>query len=167
MNAPSTPNLQRVSLEKLEAFAIGDRARREIRRILPEGATILELGSGAGTVYLARFYEMFSIESEPSWIGLADSAYLHAPIVDGWYDRGIVETITHLRYDFLLIDGPFGGIARRSAMLASIHCFDLSVPILVDDAERPDERRLADELARLTGRTARVMQDGVKQFAIL
>ena len=134
---------------------------------MPEGKTILELGSGVGTVYLAKFYQMISIESEPRWIGLSDSAYLYAPIEDGWYDRAVTRTVAHLRYDFLLIDGPWRKIAKRSAMLPSIHLFDLTVPILVDDSDRPDERCLADELAKLTGREPRVFQDGKKQFTIV
>lgn len=167
MSTSASPDLRLPGSGKLKAFAIGSRARREIRRILPEGKTILELGSGAGTVFLAKFYKMISIESETGWIGMSDSAYLYAPIKDGWYDRAVMQTVADLQYDFLLIDGPWHRIAKRSAILSSIDLFDLTVPILVDDSNRPDERYLVDELARLTGRESRVFQDGKKQFTIV
>ena len=41
----------------------------EIQRILPNGSTILELGSGSGTEVLSREYSMISIEDDPNFIG--------------------------------------------------------------------------------------------------
>ena len=51
-----------------------------IREILPEGKTILELGSGFGTGELAKHYKMYSIEDNPEFIGKYDSKYIYAPI---------------------------------------------------------------------------------------
>ena len=39
-----------------------------IKKILPKGSTILELGSGYGTTWLADAgYKMYSVENQPEW----------------------------------------------------------------------------------------------------
>ena len=52
---------------------------------LPEGSTILEFGSGRGTIELTKYYNVYSVEQDSKWLGLAEKAeYIHAPIKDGW-----------------------------------------------------------------------------------
>ena len=38
-----------------------------IKSILPEGQTILELGSGEGTIKLSEYYNMISVENQREW----------------------------------------------------------------------------------------------------
>ena len=52
-----------------------------IRDTLPDGKTILELGSGPGTVKLLEYYKVYSIEHSKRWLGLAKGGnYIYAPI---------------------------------------------------------------------------------------
>ena len=133
---------------KAQGAGHGNRARQEIRRILPEGKTILELGSGVGTVYLAKFYRMISIESERSWIGLSDSAYLYAPIKDGWYDLSDIELPGH--FALALVDGPPRYLASRMPFYERLatRCD----AIVVDDVDDPT---YADEITAWAARHGR------------
>lgn len=83
-------------------------------KALPEGSTILELGSGAGTAQLAKHFRMISVEHKRKFVGRYDSKYIYAPIVDGWYDAKIIakQLGKPAKYDLLLVDGPLGNICR-------------------------------------------------------
>lgn len=134
-----------------------------IRRILPSGSTILELGSGWVTGELAKHYNMVSIEHDAAHVDKYPSHYIHAPLVDGWYDRQAIRVKLFRKecraYDLLLIDGPptnsIGNAYSRLAMLANLDLLDLRVPIVLDDTEQAPERTLAGIIATLTDRTPR------------
>ena len=87
---------------------------------LPRQSTILELGSGTGTIELCKYYKVYSIENYKNWLNIAcKSTYIYAPLKRyrsdrpnikpyEWFDidrvkKGIPET-----YDCLLIDAPKG-----------------------------------------------------------
>jgi hypothetical protein len=123
-----------------------------IRKTLPKGSTILELGSGTGTGWLAADYKMFSIEDKLKFIGREDSTYIHAPLKEydipkfpnqtHWYDADILEKEMPKEYDMILVDGPSGDIGR-GGFARFIHLFRNDVPILFDDIRRTDELRMA------------------------
>ena len=87
-----------------------------IREKLAKGQTILELGSGWGTGELSKFYKMYSIENENSFINKYNSTYIHAPIKRynsefkapdipeniGWYDPDIIKLNLPKNYHYLL-----------------------------------------------------------------
>lgn len=136
---------------------------------LPEKATILELGSGPGTQQLARRFRMVSVEHDPDFVGLYDSTYIYAPIVNGWYDASIIDEALSqlaLQYDLLLVDGPPKRIGR-AGILQNLGLFSLTKPIVLDDVHRDPERQLLDDLARHTGRQHKIFSDGVKSFGVL
>ena len=67
-------------MHKFGGWAIRESCFNFIREILPEGKTILEMGSGTGTMVLSEYYNMISIEDQHEWIGQYNSHYIEAPI---------------------------------------------------------------------------------------
>lgn len=124
-----------------EAFAF-------LRRRLPRPrASIVELGSGDGTLQLRQMGDVVSIEHDPVWVrpDAPGGRYIHAPIKDGWYDPEAIRGRLPQWYDVLVIDGPPGAIGRLG-LLKHLDLFR-PVPLLVDDAHRPAEMELARCLA--------------------
>ena len=67
-------------IHKFGGWAIQEACFNLIREILPEGKTILEMGSGEGTHILSEYYNMISIEDQPEWVGRYKSHYIEVPI---------------------------------------------------------------------------------------
>lgn len=134
-------------------WAIDGGVLTAIERLVPQGSTVLELGSGDGTAALVERYTVYSVEDEEAWVGHCEGAtYIHAPFTSpegnlpGWYDvealrQGLPET-----YDLLLIDGP-AGHKGRDGILHHLDLFRTDVPIVVDDTVRSHEADIARELA--------------------
>jgi len=137
-----------------------------IRSILPDGKTILELGSGAGTQELAKHYTMYSIESNKKFVGKYNSNYIYAPIVKydnnytapeelpskdgntqiGWYDYKIVTANLPPKYDLIFVDGPTERIGR-GGFYKHLNLFNTSVPIVIDDVNRIGGKILLKKVA--------------------
>ena len=127
---------------KLDGWALDPVVTDWIVKNVPSGSTILEMGSGEGTGFLAEAgFKMISIEHGDIWIDKYDSTYVYAPIdlKARWYDPKIVEkAVTGLHYDLLLVDGPtscrdYG----RKALVNHIHLFNTSIPMIFDDTATP------------------------------
>ena len=69
-------------------------------------STILELGSGHSTKQFSEFCNVVSVEQNQNWVGKYKSTYIHAPIVNGWYDINVLKKGLPKKYDVLVIDGP-------------------------------------------------------------
>jgi predicted O-methyltransferase YrrM len=135
---------------------------------LQAGSTILELGSGAGTKVLSRTWKMWSVEHDPKWLNRCRSTtYIHAPIVDGWYDLEILAAQLPKKYDLLLIDGPPG--RQRPGVIGHLEAlFNLQVPVVVDDVHRKGDMRIAKAIAEITGRELTTLpSDYRRRFAII
>ena len=120
-----------------------------IRQNLPDGKTILELGSGNGTNELRKHYTVYSIEHDPKWLK-PNNNYIYAPIVSYngyfWYDISKLQNLPE--YDLLLVDGPTGTIGRRG-FVNHRALFNLEVPIVIDDTQRKAEMAMAEDLSRI------------------
>ena len=130
-----------------------------IRKILPDGSTILELGSGAGTEWLAEYYTMYSVEHNEKFVDKYKSTYFYCPLTkhkalrnhDGpmeWFDRDILKPALIAldgKYDLLLIDGPPGG--TRCGIVKYIELFRSDVPIVLDDLHRQADRKIINSIA--------------------
>lgn len=128
-----------------------------LHKTLPSGMTILELGSGEGTIELAKFWNVVSVEHDSEWLGLSDkSRYIHAPLTlhkpiskfEGtyWYDREILKkALAGLDYDLLYIDGPVH--PNRCGIVKYEHLFNRSVPWVLDDMHRKAEKQIVHSLA--------------------
>jgi hypothetical protein len=113
----------------------------------PTMVNIVELGSGDGTVHLREFGTVYSIEHDEKWLRTGPGMnYIHAPIVNGWYDPEAIRGKLPAQYDCIIVDGPPGDVGR-GGMLEHLDLFR-PVPLLVDDVQRLLEVQLAAELAR-------------------
>ena len=143
-------------------WAIAQSTFDYIRSILPDGKTILEIGSGWGTDFLAKHYKMYSIESNKDWVDKFQSNYIYAPIkmydsnykspdiIDnfGWHDPDIIKAeIKNIKYDLILIDGPEGRIGR-GGFYKHLDFFNTSVPMIFDDIGREAEMELLKKVSQ-------------------
>ena len=131
------------------SHCISDELLHYIEQLIPKGASILELGSGYGTQRLAARFKMISVEHDEKFLGRAQTNYIHAPIEPfhkqcavfpsdaGWYSRAVLrQALPGLRYDLILCDGPPNFIGR-GGFYKWRELFNLSVPLIFDDAHRP------------------------------
>lgn len=153
-----------------------------IRKILPKGKTILELGSGWGTSELAKHYKMISIEHDDKYLEQYDSEYIYAPIKlydsgwpapdiienDGWYDISALEFyLKDKKYDMILVDGPPGweGSAGpgktigRGGFYKHLDLFNTKVPIIIDDINRKPEYILMKKLSKKLNKKYTILDD--------
>tara|TARA_Y100000592_G_C5405766_1_gene285533 strand:- start:40 stop:585 length:546 start_codon:yes stop_codon:yes gene_type:complete len=165
-------------MNKFGGWAIQESCYNLIKEILPEGKTILELGSGYGTDALSKHYNMISIENQPEWVGVYNSHYIQVPIRSyeintvgllseveqytapdlpgensplqkGWYDYKILsEKLEGLEYDLILVDGP-NGVIGRGGFLKHIDIFNTKVPLIFDDINREAEMKMMKEISKL------------------
>ena len=138
--------------ENLNDWAISEELYQWIIDNLKANKTILELGSGSGTIELTKKYKVYSVEHNERWIGHAkDTNYIYAPIVQysdyKWYSLVGLEVLKVLKYDLILVDGPPGNVGREG-FLHNLHLFDTSVPIIIDDTNRISELMLAKDVAK-------------------
>ena len=143
-------------------WAIDGGVLAAIERLVPEGGTVLELGSGDGTAALVERYTVFSVEDEDTWVAHCEGAtYIHAPFttpegkLPGWYNVEVLRQGLPETYDLLLIDGP-AGHKGRDGILHHLDLFRTDVPILVDDTVRSHEADIARELAMRLNRPMHV-----------
>ena len=156
-------------------WAMAQSTYEHIRSILPEGKTILEIGSGFGTSQMAKHYKMYSIEATLSWVNKYDSTYIHAPIKmydngypppqipgnKGWHDPKILsEVLPTIEYDLIFIDGPEGRYGR-GGFLKHIGLFNTNVPMIFDDVNRPPELALMQEVSKVLGKSYNILQDRI------
>ena len=119
---------------------------------LSPGSTILELGSGQGsTKNLSRFYRLYSVEDKLEFIGLYDSTYIYAPIINNWYAVDILRSELPDHYDLILVDGPTGE-GNRWGFLHHLDLFNTNVPIVFDDIWRQAERDMMFAVAEKLGK---------------
>jgi hypothetical protein len=110
---------------------------KHIREILPEGRTILELGSGWVTTQLAKHYKVFTVEESEGFLNKDPNVkYIHVETDPAtlWYRPDILKDRLPENYDFLIVDGPSRGEETgRLGFLNYLHLFRKDVPILFDD----------------------------------
>ena len=124
-----------------------------IKKILPKGSTILELGSGEGTTWLSDAgYNMYSVENQSEWFDrfpnhttyincrskMYDNNYTVPPEFPndkGWFHPDDLFPNLPEDYDLILIDGP-GGIGHgwgRGGFWKHIEKFKTDVHLVFDD----------------------------------
>ncbi len=154
---------------QLGGWSISENLHKHIKQLVPEGGTILELGSGAGTGVLARDYRVYSVEHDPDWLGKHPTNYIYAPLrkfkqrnykAVAWYDWQILREKLPKKYDLLLVDGPPAETESRGAFAffvppvedPELNIFRTDVPIILDDAQRAEEvtmiRKVAGKLKK-------------------
>lgn len=134
---------------------------------LSAGKTILELGSGPGTEELLKFWKVYSIEHDPSWIDKYNSIYIYAPLKQHkpikkfdesenlWYDRDVLKKeLPAIKYDLILIDGP--PAPNRCGIVKYFDLFNWNVPIILDDIHRTYEKEIIHRLSQKVKRSYRI-----------
>jgi hypothetical protein len=126
--------------------------RTRLGDLVGERGRLVELGPGLSTrVLAARFPDasILGIEHDEKWCELLKEEFRetvqvtvrHAPLdsATGWYDLRGVELGT---VDFLLVDGPPGGLGReiRAGALALVPALGRNAVVILDDTDRSDER---------------------------
>ena len=167
--------------EQITPHTITPLMFRIIRALLPDGSTILELGSGDGsTQYLSQFYKVYSVESEENWVGKYNSTYIYCPLKEikptkhfaksvVWYDPEKIKIeIPKIKYDFLLIDGP-AGAENRGGLYKYRHTFNFDVPIIFDDTNRTPDNFLARAISSYSNKKCIFTFDlqSRKQFSLI
>ena len=133
----------------VDPWRMGENLMAMILATIPAGATVLELGSGAGTETMAQHYNVFSIEHDLAWLGKYESNYIYTPYVSGWYCARMLHGRLPATYEALIIDGPPGD---RFPMARYLDLFDLTAAIFIDDINRHDTWLLAQVIATQAGR---------------
>ena len=152
--------------KNLNDWAISEELFDYVLNNLKPGSTILELGSGTGTIELCKHYKVYSIEHDIRYVGLAPSTYIHAPITNGWYNIDILKEQLPEHYDMIIVDGPTGKIGRYG-FLSNIDLFDISKPIIFDDTNRPDELKLVTDASNHLNKPFETFTSKDKSFSII
>jgi hypothetical protein len=144
-------------LYPLGSASLGQAALDWITTHVPAGSTVVELGSGPETGWLAKRFQVISIEDDARRIDKEKSTYVHAPLVDyapgkSWYDvEAVRKGLEGRTYSLLIVDGP--GWQSRANLIDHLDLFDLRVPILMDDVNAPGVAELFDDVCEHAGRT--------------
>jgi hypothetical protein len=130
-----------MSKYKLSGWSFEPELFEFILQNIPQGSSILELGSGEGTGALSQHYKMYSIEHDKKYVGKYDSMYIHAPMKGHWYEIDVVrEFVKDIEYKLILIDGPIGSQSRnRIGFFENIHLFNTNCMLIFDDTNRVGE----------------------------
>ena len=157
--------------KNLGGWAISIEMYHWILENIPKGKTILEFGSGTGTVELSEHYKIYSIEHDKRWLGYAKKAnYIYAPIFKykkyKWYSIDRIRKGIPKNYDLLLVDGPNGYIGREG-FLDNIRFFKTDIPIIIDDTQREKYIVMCDFIVENYNKKAITIQGGNKQFTVL
>ena len=153
--------------KNLNDWAISDETLLWITENLPKGSTILEFGSGTGTIELTKNWKVYSVEQDEKWVGVAeDSTYIHAPLKEGWYDKDIVFSSLPKDYDLILVDGPKGP-NFRSGIDKYWDKFNTNVPIIFDDTHRSSDRNYALLVAKQLNKEWIEIKGWQKNFIVL
>lgn len=149
-----------------EHWSVCEKLYSYILDILPDGSTMLELGSGWASEELSKHYTVWSVEHDKEWLNKYDTNYIYAPIEKGWYSTEHLKKQLPEQYSLLLVDGPPGSIGRGK-FLDNIDLFKTNIPIIFDDINRPAEYELMDKVAQLLKRDPELFECGKKRFGVL
>jgi len=135
-----------------------------IIKILPEGKTILELGSGEGTARLVEHYTVYSVENFEPIVNIYHNNYIYVPLVpfsdpkhpqsNMWYDPEVLKKKLPSSYDLIFVDGPAGWYGRGGFDFY-IDLFRKDVPIVFDDVNRARDFAIMDSVAKKLNRKYR------------
>ena len=149
--------MENINLENLNGWAISEEILIWLINNIKPNSTILELGSGTGTIELCKFFNVYTIEHDEKWLNKAENAnYIYAPIQKykyksrkyNWYDRDILVEQMPKDYEVIIIDGPPGKKIGRMGFYYNIQIFDTTKIIIVDDTNRDKDKHLSNFIAK-------------------
>lgn len=144
---------------------------------VPAGSTVVELGSGDGSLRLAEHWTVYSVEDDKRFVGRHEHPnlhYIHAPMVPvknkhwptcwEWYDPEVLNADLPSQYDALIVDGPRGG-KRRPGIAVFQRLFNARVWLL-DDLHRSIEKKVAEHIAKQLKAPLRLHKTHNKVFGV-
>ena len=161
---------------------ISPLASKKLLEVIPEGSTVLELGTGFGTKRLTEHFNVISIENDTQW-HQGVSQLIEVPLVNitktksvakrfpeflEWYDPEILaQKLDGLEYDAIVVDGP-ATPDRRPGFYQYRELFK-KVPVLFDDVHRVYDIKNAMMWARYVDAKSFEVFDFTKkkQFALV
>ena len=154
-----------LNYDNLNGWAISEEAIKWMIANIPEGSTVLEFGSGNGTIELAKFFDVISVDNDKEWSGLTTKAkYIVTPIIDNWFQMDAVyEAIKGKDIAVVIVDAPLGS-GNRKGFIKYAKEFSKSV-IIVDDTHRSAELKLAVAISKIVGRPNQHIVGHEKAFA--
>ena len=156
----------KIQCDGFGGFSIGKQLFNYVRSILPDGKTMLELGSGWASGEFSKHYTVYSIEDNLRWLNKYKTNYIHVPIKSNWYNADILKNKLPDHYDLILVDGPLGLIGRQG-FCTYLHLFKINVPIIFDDTHREEDYKLCMDVARKLGKEVQIIQDPPKSFGVI
>jgi hypothetical protein len=157
-----------IKVNNISNWILPPEAFNWIYENIEEGSTILELGSGFGSIALSLNYKIHSVEQDENWIGLSNRVnYTLAKIKYDFYDRDVLRNSIPKKYDLLILDGPTKASGGRLGFLNNLDLFYLNCPILIDDVHREDEMKLLSSLSKKLNREYLIFDSGNKKFAVI
>lgn len=163
-----------------------------LNRLRSPHPTVVELGSGASTVIIAKIlarkkklFTIISIEGDASWLeetrkllalhrAQEGVALHHAPYRDygsyQWFDLQVVEKAMQGKVaDLIIVDAPPGNLCELSRNPALRHLrqsIGTGTHILLHDAFRPDEEKIIHEWSKSFATTIlHRTEKGIYEFA--
>jgi len=159
-----------INFNNLDGWAISVECYDWILDNIPEGETIVEFGSGSGTMELCRYHKVYPIPHQERFTRLAPKAnYILADIVDGWYDPEVVFNNLPDEYSLIIVDGPpnLDQVKTRNNIEKYWDRLNTSVPIIMDDTHREDEYDFAIRTAELLGKDWVEYKGWQKNFIVI
>lgn len=127
-----------------------------ICREIEKGDTVIEFGAGdASTPALASRFNVYSVEHDPAFLDRHPVTYIHAPLVNGWYSRKVLEQRLPQDYRLVLLDGPPGDGDNRALFLNHTDLFRKDAVYVIHDVHRPEEHALAIKIGQWLERSVR------------
>jgi len=130
---------------------------------LNENDTIIEFGSGSGSIEIEKNFNLWSIEHNKYFLYKNTLKNFYAPIKKykkinptlktdikeyEWYNEDVVNNVMNkIKYNCLLVDGPPGCIGR-DGFLYNLDNFDTNCLIIIDDVNRDEENKLLYKVSK-------------------
>ena len=137
-----------------DGWMLPDEVITWINDNLSKGCTILEFGSGRGSVALSSRFNLISVEHDENWLNFSNGTYIHAEIVQnptssqhkqtGWYNPESLVNLPDFA-DLVIVDGPPGNIGRIG-ILHHLASLPKSNYWIIDDTDREAEALLLENL---------------------
>ena len=127
---------------------------------IPFEYKILELGSGESTQELIKKWSIISVEENIEWVGKFHQNYIHAPIVDDFYD---LTKIKVKKIDCILVDGPAHG--DRKKLFNNLDFFMKMKPkiLVFDDLDRSSDLECYNDILNKLSKLNQVESDIIKE----
>ena len=152
-----------------QGISISQECLNFIKENLSKESTILEFGSGDGTVWLSKLgFTIYSVENQMEWMDRFPSAtnYINCrsryygkdyPAPEGirerrgWYYLEDILSKIPKSYDLILVDGP-GSSWGRGGFYKHINEFNTDVTMIFDDIHRVQDADVMKSVSEHVGR---------------